>query len=66
MLYILLTIAFAIDWVFQHRAFIEYGYNYYSVFIALTRDGLWWRVYYLMGSVTGGMGTILVDITIVC
>ncbi|KAK0244810.1 hypothetical protein EDD85DRAFT_979839 [Armillaria nabsnona] len=64
MLYVLRMVAFVMEWTFAHRAFIEYGYNYYSVFVALTGDGLWWRVYYLIGGVTGGIGTILVDITI--
>ncbi len=66
MLYVLLTIAFAMDWAFERRVFVEHGYNYYSVYTALIDDGPWWRANYFVGSVTGGISTLLVDIIIVC
>ncbi len=66
MLYILSTIAFVMEWTFQHHAFIEYGDNYHSVYTALWEDSLWWRAYYFTDSITGGVSTIVVDITIVC
>ncbi len=65
-LYILSTIPFLIDWVFVHGAFIEHGGIHYSVFTALDDNGPWWRVKGLVGSITGGMSTLLVDITIAC
>ncbi|PBK96165.1 hypothetical protein ARMGADRAFT_1077674 [Armillaria gallica] len=65
MVYILSTIAFAIEWEFQRHAFIEYGYNYYSVFAALADDNLWSRAKYFIANITGGISTILVDITII-
>ncbi len=66
MLYFLRTIAFVMDWRVRYRSFIEYGYNYYSVFTTLTDYGLWSRVCYFIDGITGGISTILVDITIVC
>ncbi|KAK0429770.1 hypothetical protein EV421DRAFT_1914095 [Armillaria borealis] len=65
MLYVLRMIAFVMEWTFERRAFIEYGYNYYSVFTALTDDGLWLRAYYFIDGITGGISTVLVDITII-
>ncbi|SJL18783.1 uncharacterized protein ARMOST_22383 [Armillaria ostoyae] len=64
-LYFLLTITFAMNWEFEHHAFIECGYNYYSVFTALAEEGLWWRAYYFIKGITGGISTILVNITII-
>ncbi|KAK0237609.1 hypothetical protein EDD85DRAFT_830887 [Armillaria nabsnona] len=64
LLYLLSTMAFAISWAFEHRTFIKYGYNYYSVFRAFTDDGPWWRACYLISSITGGISTILVDVTL--
>ncbi len=54
------------DWAFERRAFIEYGGNYRSVSTALADNGLWWRANYLVVGITGGISTLLVDITIVC
>ncbi|SJL15539.1 uncharacterized protein ARMOST_19040 [Armillaria ostoyae] len=65
MLYVLATISFAIDWAFVCHAFIEYNYNYYSLYTALVDHGPWWRAYYLIGGITGGINTLLVDITII-
>ncbi len=65
MLYILSTIMFTMTWAFVCRAFIQYGDNYYSVFSALMDDGPWWRASFLIGSITGGISTLLVDVTIV-
>ncbi|PBK62564.1 hypothetical protein ARMSODRAFT_1024763 [Armillaria solidipes] len=65
MLYVLRMIAFVMEWTFECRMFIEYGYNYYSVFTAQTNDGLWLRAYYFIDGITGGISTILVDITII-
>ncbi|PBK62547.1 hypothetical protein ARMSODRAFT_1024748 [Armillaria solidipes] len=64
-LYVLSTIGFAVGWAFEHRAFIKYGNNYYSVFIALQEIGPWWKAYNLMIGITGGISTLLVDITII-
>ncbi len=66
MLYVLRMIAFVMQWTFQHHVFIEYGYNYYCVFAELADDGLWWTANYFIAGITGGIGTVLVDITIVC
>ncbi|KAK0494454.1 hypothetical protein EDD18DRAFT_1106986 [Armillaria luteobubalina] len=65
LLYLLSTMAFAISWAFESRAFIQYGYNYYSVFSAFTDDGPWWSACYLISSITGGINTILVDVTLI-
>ncbi len=64
-LYVLLTIVFATNWAFACRAFIEYSYNYYSMFSALTDGGPLWRAYYLVSGITGGISTLLVDVTMV-
>ncbi|KAK0185440.1 hypothetical protein F5146DRAFT_1227837 [Armillaria mellea] len=64
-LYVLRTIAFTMDWAFERHAFIEYGANYRSVSIALTNNGPWWRANYLASGITGGISTLLVDITII-
>ncbi|PBK96136.1 hypothetical protein ARMGADRAFT_1142865 [Armillaria gallica] len=66
MLYILSTISLAMSWAFGRRAFIRYGKNcYYTVFAALVDYGPWWRANYVVGDVTGGISTFLVDITII-
>ncbi|PBK96198.1 hypothetical protein ARMGADRAFT_1028389 [Armillaria gallica] len=62
MLYILLTTSFTMNWVFESHASIEYGNNYYSVFKELT-DNV--EANYFIDGITGGIGTILVDITII-
>ncbi|KAK0222367.1 hypothetical protein IW262DRAFT_976208 [Armillaria fumosa] len=64
-LYVLSTIAFTMDWVFQRRAFIEYGSNYRSVFKALKDFGPYLRTNILVNGITGGVSTLLVDITII-
>ena len=64
-LYVLATISFVIDWVFELRAFIKYGDNYYTVFSALMDDGSWWWACFLTDAITGGGSTLLVDVTIV-
>ncbi|KAK0244838.1 hypothetical protein EDD85DRAFT_946130 [Armillaria nabsnona] len=64
-LYVLLTISLATYWAFVRRAFIQYGRNYYWVFLALVDDGSWWQANYLIGNISGGIGTFLVDITII-
>ncbi|KAK0244823.1 hypothetical protein EDD85DRAFT_932820 [Armillaria nabsnona] len=64
-LYVLLTIAFGSGWAFKRRAFIQNGDNYYSVFTALVDDGLWFRLDFFFGGITGGLSTLLVDITII-
>ncbi|PBK96082.1 hypothetical protein ARMGADRAFT_1028298 [Armillaria gallica] len=53
------------NWAFVCPAFIQYGDNYYSVFSALTDEGPWWRAYYLIACITGGISTLLVDVTII-
>ncbi|PBK62582.1 hypothetical protein ARMSODRAFT_1008220 [Armillaria solidipes] len=58
MLYVLMTISFVMDWLFYHRAFIGHGYNYYN-------NSPWWLAYYLIDSISGGITTILVDITVI-
>ncbi|PBK62504.1 hypothetical protein ARMSODRAFT_1024715 [Armillaria solidipes] len=65
MLYALSTIGFVVDWVFNHHAFIKYSNSYYSVFIALQGFSPWWKACNLVNSVTGGISTLLVDITII-
>ncbi len=65
MLYIFSTIMFMMDWAFMCRAFIEYGYNYCSLYIALLGKGRWWRICSLINGITSGMSTLLIDVTIV-
>ncbi|PBK96097.1 hypothetical protein ARMGADRAFT_1077607 [Armillaria gallica] len=66
MLYVLATISFVIDWVFERRVFITYGDIYYSMFSALTDNEPWLaRAWYLIGSITGGISTLLVDAIII-
>ncbi|SJL15475.1 uncharacterized protein ARMOST_18973 [Armillaria ostoyae] len=64
-LYVLSTISLAMSWAFGRRAFVHYGNNYYTVFAALLDYGPWWRANYVVGDVTGGISTFLVDITII-
>ncbi|PBK62571.1 hypothetical protein ARMSODRAFT_980624 [Armillaria solidipes] len=45
MLYVLRTLAFVMEWTFERHAFIENGYNDYSVFAALMGNDLWWRIW---------------------
>ncbi|SJL15473.1 uncharacterized protein ARMOST_18971 [Armillaria ostoyae] len=63
-LYVLRTVSFTMDWVFESRAFIEYGDNYYSVSTALD-NGPWWSAYYILDGIAGGSSTLLVDVTII-
>ncbi len=65
MLYVLFTMAFIMDWIFSRRAFIDYGYNYFGVFIALVDDSRWRREDDFIDGIIGGICTILVDVTIV-
>ncbi|KAK0430834.1 hypothetical protein EV421DRAFT_1931817 [Armillaria borealis] len=65
MLYVLSTITFTKDWIFERRAFIEYGNNYYYVYAALVHVSPWWRADFLISSITGGISTLLVDVTII-
>lgn len=65
MLYVLSTISFAEEWIFERRAFIEHGKNYYCVYTALVNFSPWWRADFLINSITGGISTLLVDVTIV-
>ncbi|KAK0185432.1 hypothetical protein F5146DRAFT_1143887 [Armillaria mellea] len=64
-LYILSTIGFAVDWMFEHRAFIKHGNSSFSVFIALQGVSPWWKVSNLVVGITGGLNTLLVDITMI-
>ncbi|KAK0460268.1 uncharacterized protein EV420DRAFT_1641610 [Desarmillaria tabescens] len=64
-LYVVLTILFGINWAFERYAFIEHGDNYYTVFTALINPGPWWRAYTLTSGISGGISTLLVDITII-
>ncbi len=66
MLYLLATIGFSFDWVFLRRAFIGHGDNFYTVFQAAELSSPWWIAYQLVDGITGGIGTFLVDITMVC
>ncbi|PBK61730.1 hypothetical protein ARMSODRAFT_1025456 [Armillaria solidipes] len=65
MLYVLRMISLVIDWAFVCRAFIEYGYNYYSLYVALVYMGPWWKAYQLIDDIIGGISTLLVDVTII-
>ncbi len=64
-LYILLTIPFGIDWALLYCAFIEHGYNYYTILVALVSSGSLVTRCNLVISITGSVSTLLVDITIV-
>ncbi|PBK62572.1 hypothetical protein ARMSODRAFT_1024773 [Armillaria solidipes] len=64
-LYVLSTIAFAMGWAFQRRAVIKYGENYYTVFTVLQDNSPWGRAGCLVSGITGGISTLLVDITII-
>ncbi|KAK0460275.1 uncharacterized protein EV420DRAFT_257526 [Desarmillaria tabescens] len=65
MLYLLATIGFSFDWAFVHRAFVGHGNNLYTVFKAAELPSPWWIAFQLIDGITGGIGTFLVDITIV-
>ncbi len=65
-LHVIMMIGFMADWTFELYVFIECGYNAYSVFMAFADFISQWRVSYLIHGVTVGIGTILVNITIVC
>ncbi|PBK96148.1 hypothetical protein ARMGADRAFT_1061787 [Armillaria gallica] len=64
-LYGLSTILFGVNWAFLHRAFIGQGDNCYTVFKTYLDFGPWWKAYYLVSGITGGISTFLVDITII-
>ncbi|PBK62539.1 hypothetical protein ARMSODRAFT_1024740 [Armillaria solidipes] len=64
-LYLLATIGFSFDWAFLRRAFIGHGDNFYTVFQAAELSSPWWIAYQLVDGITGGIGTFLVDITMV-
>ncbi|KAK0185430.1 hypothetical protein F5146DRAFT_1165116 [Armillaria mellea] len=64
-LHFLLTISLATYWSFVRRAFIQYGKNYNIVFHALVDNSPWWQANYFIGNISGGIGTFLVDITII-
>ncbi|KAK0201361.1 hypothetical protein DFS33DRAFT_979657 [Desarmillaria ectypa] len=64
-LYVLSTILFGMNWAFERRAFIGCGDNYYSVYTTLVDISPWWKAYFLVGGITGGTSTLLVDITII-
>ncbi len=66
MLYGLSTILLGVDWAFLNRAFIGHGDNCYTVFKTYLDFGPWWKAFYLVSGITGGISTFLVDITIVC
>ncbi|KAK0222389.1 hypothetical protein IW262DRAFT_1460735 [Armillaria fumosa] len=57
--------SFAMDWAYDCHAFIKYNYNYYSVFLAFMDKGSWWRASFFVGGITGGISTLLVDVTII-
>ncbi len=64
-LYILMTVAFGVDWAYQRRAFIQNGDNFFTVFFALQAISPWWRASQLVIGISGGLSTFIVDITIV-
>ncbi|PBK61708.1 hypothetical protein ARMSODRAFT_981280 [Armillaria solidipes] len=51
-----------LNWACDGGAFIDYGYNYYTVYTALTVDGPWGVAWDLVNGITGGISTLLVDI----
>ncbi|SJL15561.1 uncharacterized protein ARMOST_19062 [Armillaria ostoyae] len=53
------------NWASACHAFIQYGDNYYSVFSALMDKSPWWRASALINGITGGISTLLVDVTII-
>ncbi len=66
MLYFLSTINFVVNCVFVCNAFIEYRYNYFSLYVALMGVRPWSIACSLISGITGGISTLLVDVTIVC
>ncbi len=66
MVYGLSTILVGVNWAFLHRAFIGHGDNCSTVYETYVDLGPWWKAYYLVSGITGGISTFLVDITIVC
>ncbi|KAK0432296.1 hypothetical protein EV421DRAFT_1849379 [Armillaria borealis] len=64
-LFVLTTVAFGVDWAYQRRAFIQNGDNFFTVFFALQAISPWWRAYQLVISISGGLSTFIVDITII-
>ncbi|KAK0492384.1 hypothetical protein EDD18DRAFT_1358050 [Armillaria luteobubalina] len=65
MLYCISTITFVLTWGFLSCAFIEHGYNYYSVLTAPMVDSPWHAAWDLVGGISGGISTLLVDVTII-
>ncbi|KAK0222370.1 hypothetical protein IW262DRAFT_1380110 [Armillaria fumosa] len=64
-LYILSTIGLGSSWSFKRRAFIQNGDNYYSVYTVIVNNSKWFRLDFLVGGITGGLSTFLVDIAII-
>ncbi|KAK0432303.1 hypothetical protein EV421DRAFT_2040738 [Armillaria borealis] len=64
-LYVLTTVAFGFEWAYQRRAFIQNGDNFLTVFFAIQAISPWWRASQLVGGISGGMSTFIVDITII-
>ncbi|PBK62106.1 hypothetical protein ARMSODRAFT_1089271 [Armillaria solidipes] len=64
-LYVLTTVAFGVDWAYQRRAFIQNGENFFTVFFALQAISPWWNAYQLVISISGGLSTFIVDVTII-
>ncbi|PBK96221.1 hypothetical protein ARMGADRAFT_1077725 [Armillaria gallica] len=64
-LYILTTVDFGVSWAYQRRAFIQNGDNFFTVFFALQAVGPWLKAYQLVGSISGGISTFIVDITVI-
>ncbi|KAK0432301.1 hypothetical protein EV421DRAFT_2000996 [Armillaria borealis] len=64
-LYVLTTVGFGVDWACQRRAFIQNGDNSFTVFFAPQAISPWWRAYQLVISISGGLSTFIVDITII-
>ncbi|KAK0244795.1 hypothetical protein EDD85DRAFT_946094 [Armillaria nabsnona] len=64
-LYILTTVDFGVSWAYGLRAFIQNGDNFFTVFIALQAVGPWLKAYQLVSSISGGISTFIVDITVI-
>ncbi|PBK96067.1 hypothetical protein ARMGADRAFT_1163683 [Armillaria gallica] len=64
-LYVLLTIAFAMDWAFDCHAIIQHGSSSYSMFMTLEDLEHWGRASRLVDGIIGGISTLLVDVSII-
>ncbi len=63
LLHALITINFAVEWSYEHSAFIENGKSFWTTYSWLNGPS---QSGYLVGGITASMSTILTDLYMVC